>query len=395
MPDSLSVSQLAGYIRNVIGGQEALRNVTVYGEVSGFKYSGAHAYFRLKDQDATLECSLFNAKRTYNPTKEGESVLVSGSVDFYAKSGKLSLIVSTMQPVGVGKLHMLLEALKAKLKAEGLFDPAHKQAIPAFCRKVVVVTSKTGAVIRDIVRTVRNKNDVIDIVVYDVRVQGETAAADMCRALRLVDDLGFDCIILARGGGSLEDLMPFNDEALARVIYDLKTPIISAVGHETDFSISDFVADARAATPTAAAEMVAYDVQAMREEIVDQMARSYRRIAERYGYIESRYQALNNQMEAKAVRRIDRAEDGVKTLLRRMGTAEDKAIREKEVVLNQFIQALSRANPTKLLQNGYTKLTKDGRGADYDTVERGDTVNVVGYKGTLVCQVTDKIPHKE
>ena len=395
MPDTLSVSQLAGYIRNVIGGQEALRNVTVYGEVSGFKYSGAHAYFRLKDQDATLECSLFNAKRTYNPTKEGESVLVSGSVDFYAKSGKLSLIVSTMQPVGVGKLHMLLEALKAKLKAEGLFDPAHKQAIPAFCRKVVVVTSKTGAVIRDIVRTVRNKNDVIDIVVYDVRVQGETAAADMCRALRLVDDLGFDCIILARGGGSLEDLMPFNDEALARVIYDLKTPIISAVGHETDFSISDFVADARAATPTAAAEMVAYDVQAMREEIVDQMARSYRRIAERYGYIESRYQALNGQMEARAVRRIDMAEQNVHTLLLRMRTAEDKTLVAKQTALEKLTEALSRANPVRLLQSGYSKLLKDGKAADYDAVQKGDTVQVVGAKGTLVCQVNDKIPNKE
>lgn len=395
MPDSLSVSQLAGYIRNVIGAQEGLRNVTVYGEVSGFKYSGAHAYFRLKDQDATLECSLFNAKRTYNPTKEGESVLVSGSVDFYAKSGKLSLIVSTMQPVGVGKLHMLLEALKAKLKAEGLFDPAHKQAIPAFCRKVVVVTSKTGAVIRDIVRTVRNKNDVIDIVVYDVRVQGETAAADMCRALRLVDDLGFDCIILARGGGSLEDLMPFNDEALARVIYDLKTPIISAVGHETDFSISDFVADARAATPTAAAEMVAYDVQAMREEIVDQMARSYRRIAERYGYIESRYQALNGQMEARAVRRIDMAEQNVHTLLLRMRTAEDKTLVAKQTALEKLTEALSRANPVRLLQSGYSKLLKDGKAADYDAVQKGDTVQVVGAKGTLVCQVNDKIPNKE
>lgn len=395
MSESLSVSQLAATIRKVISCQDVLRGVTVYGEVSGFKYSGQHAYFRLKDQDATLECSLFNAHRTYNPTKEGESVLVTGSVDFYAKSGKLSLIVTTMQPVGVGKLHLLLEALKAKLKEEGLFDPAHKKPIPAFPRRICVVTSKTGAVIRDIVRTLRNKNKVIDVVVYDVRVQGEQAAYEMCQALKTVDPMGFDCIILARGGGSFEDLMPFNDEGLARVIYDMQTPIISAVGHETDFSISDFVADARAATPTAAAELIAYDVEEWKEQILGQMTRSYRRIAERYGYIESRYQSLNSQMEAKAVRRIDRAEEGVKALLTRMGTAEDKAVREKEVVLNQLIQALSRANPTKLLQNGYTKLTKDGRGADYDTVERGDTVNVVGYKGTLVCQVTDKIPNKE
>jgi exodeoxyribonuclease VII large subunit len=391
--ESLSVSQLAGYIRRVVSAQDGLRNVTVYGEVSGFKYSGAHAYFRIKDQDASIDCSLFNARRTYNPSKEGESVLVTGSVDFYAKSGKLSLIVSTMQPVGVGKLHLMLEALKAKLKEEGLFDPAHKKPIPQFAKRVCVVTSKTGAVIRDIVRTVRNKNKVLDIVVYDVRVQGDNAASEMCQALRFVDTLGFDCIILARGGGSFEDLMPFNDEALARVIYDMQTPIISAVGHETDFSISDFVADARAATPTAAGELIAYDQAEWKETILEQMTRSYRRIAERYSYIQSRYTALNGQLEAKSVRRLDRAEEGVKTLLRKMDTSLDNALREKQIAFEKLTEALSRANPVRLLQNGYTKLTKEGHNADYDTVNNGDTIHVVGYKGTLVCEVKDKIPN--
>jgi len=213
----------------------------VFGEVSGFKFSGPHAYFTLKDKNSQLSCVCFYAAKTYNP-KDGESVIIRGELDYYLKGGRLSLKANSIQPVGQGLLFLEFERLKAMLQKEGLFDAEHKKAIPAYPRNVLVVTSKTGAVIRDIVTTVRRKNPVINIVVRDVRVQGEGAGKDIAGVLRRVDLLGYDVIIIARGGGSLEDLAPFYDEELVRAVYAMNTPVISAVGHETDFSLCDFVA---------------------------------------------------------------------------------------------------------------------------------------------------------
>lgn len=388
--DSISVSQLNGYIRKVIGAQEVLRYVSVFGEVSSFKYTGPNAYFTLKDQDAAIQCCCFNGRKTYNPTKEGESVLCTGSVDYYVKGGRLSFIVNTIQPVGAGKLHLMLEERKARLAAEGLFDNAHKKPIPPYPRRVCVVTSKTGAVIRDIVRTVRRVNDILDIDVYDVRVQGDQAAAEMCRALAVVDDLGYDCVILARGGGSFEDLMPFNDEQLARVIYDMHTPIISAVGHETDYSISDWVADARSATPTAAADLVAYDVGAIKAQIARDMQSAFNRILGMQRQNEARFAHAAHALSDKSLLRIANAEHKVKAEMQRMGQRVDNLLADKAQRLDKAMAALSAANPVRLLQNGYCRLTKDGANADYDRVAVGDTVKVVASKGVLTCEVKQK-----
>lgn len=392
--DSISVSQLNNYIRKVVGAQDVLRRVCVFGEVSSFKYSGPHAYFTLKDADAAISCSCFNGRKTYNPTKEGESVLCVGSVDYYVKGGRLSLVVDTIQPVGAGKLHVMLEALKAKLAKEGLFAVEHKKPIPPYCKRVCVVTSKTGAVIRDIVRTVRRVNDVLDIDVFDVRVQGEQAAAEMCRALQFVDTLGYDCVILARGGGSFEDLMPFNDEQLARVIYAMNTPIISAVGHETDYSISDWVADARSATPTAAAALVAYDVGAIKAQIVRYMEGAYNRLQGVVQGYSDRFAHLAGALSDKSMLRLTRAEHAVRRETERLKVKCDNLMVIKKQRLDTLMTALSAANPVKLLQNGYCRLSKDGAYADYDTIAVGDKVDVVASGGTLTCQVTQKTDRK-
>ena len=247
------------------------KGLFVFGEVSGFKFSGPHAYFTLKDKDSQISCVCFNAKRTYSP-KDGEGVIVKGSIDYYVKGGRLSLQVTDIEPAGMGALALEFEKLKAKLASEGLFDEAHKKPIPQYVKNVLVVTSKTGAVIRDIVTTVRRKNPIINIVVRDVRVQGEGAGHEIAKILPLVDELGYDVIIIARGGGSLEDLAPFYDEELVRAVYAMNTPVVSAIGHETDFSLCDFVADARAATPTAAGELVAFDYYTMIDNLKDAMA---------------------------------------------------------------------------------------------------------------------------
>lgn len=388
--EPLTVAQLNEYIKLAIVKQDFLQKITVFGEVSSFKYSGAHAYFVLKDKDGAIPCSCFYAKKTYNPSKEGESVICTGKVDYYTKSGKLSLIVDTIQPVGKGNLHIMLEKLKAKLLQEGLFAESHKKPIPRFCRSVGVVTSKTGAVIRDIVRTVRNKNSVLNISVFDVRVQGETAAEDISRGLKIMDGLGFDCIILARGGGSFEDLMPFNDENLARTIYAMNTPIISAVGHETDFSISDLVADARAATPTAAGELVAFDEEALKEQVLQSVVDMYgdlERIASR------KEDALRNQIRAledKALRKIERAENETALLMHNMTNKADNMVLRKEQAVMNFMSVLDSKNPLKLLKNGYFRVWKDNKIIAFDELEKGDDIEVIMLEGTVNATVNSK-----
>lgn len=388
--ETLSVSQLNIYIRTAIAKQDFLQNVTVFGEVSSFKYSGAHAYFVLKDQDGAIACSCFNAKRTYNPSKEGESVICTGKVDYYSKSGKLSLIVGTIQPVGKGALHIKLEELKAKLQKEGLFDSSHKKAIPRLCKSVGVVTSKTGAVIRDIVRTVRNKNKSLNISVFDVRVQGENSAEDIGRGLKIMDELGFDCIILARGGGSFEDLMPFNDENLARIIYAMKTPIISAVGHETDFSISDFVADARSATPTAAAELVAFDEEQLKLQIISSIERMYGNLLNIEQAKETKTKVTVQALEDKALRKFERAESDTKMLMQDLINKTEKLVADKERTVMNYLALLDSKNPLKLLKNGYFRIWKDQKVISFDEVQKGDELEIIAYEGIITATVNGK-----
>ena len=224
----VTVTEFCTVIKRIFQAEEMLKNIAIVGEISGFRASGAHSYFSLKDSGAILPCSCFNYKKTYVP-KEGEKVIVIGSPDYYVQGGRFSFIVSQIEPQGIGLLYQKIEELKKKLADEGIFDAAHKKPIPKFPKNVIVVTSKSGAVIRDICRTIRKYNDNIDIVVKDVKVQGEFAAREITSALYAVDKLGYDCCILARGGGSLEDLMPFYDEKVVRAVYDMKTPIISAI----------------------------------------------------------------------------------------------------------------------------------------------------------------------
>lgn len=390
MSEPISVSQLNTIIYSTLSGNRALKQIAVFGEISSFKYSGPHAYFTLKDKEGAIACTCFYAKKTYNPQKEGESVIVVGSVDYYGKSGRLSLRVDSIQPVGKGALHIMLEKLKQKLLEEGLFATEHKKAIPRFAKRVCVVTSKTGAVIRDIVRTVRNKNNVIDIYVYDVRVQGEYSAKEMCHALSVVDELGFDCIILARGGGSFEDLMPFNDEELARVIYAMKTPIMSAVGHETDFTIADFVADCRAATPTAAGELVAYDVEATKMYIITELSKSYNRLVSLEREASNKAKHAFNSLSDKALRKFDKATSRVILTLHKLDTQANNLIKSKEQKLDKLLTSLEGNNPVKLLKNGYYRVSRKGSSVPFSDIEVGDKLSIVGYEGQLEAEVISK-----
>ncbi len=391
--NAVSVSELNATIKACIDAP-IFKGLEVFGEISGFKYSGPHAYFTLKDKDSQLSCVCFYAQKTYNP-KDGESVIVRGSLDYYLKGGRLSLQVSSIQAVGKGLLWLQFERLKAQLESEGLFDISHKKPIPQFAKKVLVVTSKTGAVIRDIVTTIRRKNPVIDITVKDVRVQGDVGK-DIAEVLKRVDNLGYDVIIIARGGGSLEDLAPFYDETLCRQVYAMNTPIVSAVGHETDFSLCDFVADARAATPTAAGELVAYDYYQMREELANDMARLTLLIKRNYERATSKAQLTFSKLQRQAstfyhnrMIRVERALQSAKTaMIRKVDNSSARA--------DKAIGALDSLSPLKILRRGYFRLQRgDDTINNVSSINVGDKIRATGGDGYLVATVQEIELNKE
>ena len=392
--NTISVSEVNATIKACVD-SPIFKSLEVFGEISGFKFSGPHAYFTLKDKESQLSCVCFYAAKTYNP-KDGESVICKGSVDYYVKGGRLSLQVSSIQPVGKGLLFLEFERLKAKLLEEGLFDAAHKKPIPKFAKRVLVVTSKTGAVIRDIVTTVRRKNPIIDIVVKDVRVQGEGAGNEIAKVLERVDNLGYDVIIIARGGGSLEDLAPFYDEQLVRTVYKMKTPVVSAVGHETDFSLCDFVADARAATPTAAGELVAYDYYAMADELKKNMQRlltgakrSYERKTAKAQLDMSKLQRLASEFYMQRTRKVEQCLEKSKNLVQRKF---DLAAARAEKAMG----ALDNLSPLKILKRGYFRLQSGNETiSKVSTLKVGDEITATGGDGTVRATVKEIELNKE
>jgi exodeoxyribonuclease VII large subunit len=264
---ALSVTQLTQKIKGLL--ESEFRDVWVRGEISNFKrHTSGHWYFTLKDAGAQLQCASFRMQNRlikFNP-EDGLDVFARGRLSVYDQQGKYQLIVEYLEPVGVGSLQLAFEQLKAKLAAEGLFDSARKRKLPLLPRQVGIITSRTGAAIQDMLRILKRRNSGVSILICPVQVQGEGASSQIARAIELMnrrDDL--DALIVGRGGGSIEDLWAFNEEAVARAIFASRIPVISAVGHETDFTIADFVADVRAPTPSAAAELVA----ARRDELVE------------------------------------------------------------------------------------------------------------------------------
>ena len=267
----VTVSQLNEYISRVLMTDPLLENVTVTGEISNLKYhSSGHVYFSINDENSKINC-FFPASYVRNLSYElgdGLEVVINGYINVYKKGGTYTLFVRTVTVAGEGNLAMAFQLLKDRLSKEGLFDPAHKKPIPEFPHKIGIVTSRTGAAVQDILKIITSRNNLVDIIIFPVQVQGEGAAQDIADTLDMIsqnDEFSdIDTLIVGRGGGSTEDLWAFNEEVLARAIYRCTIPVISAVGHEIDFSISDFVADRRAETPTTAAEMAVPDLREIR-----------------------------------------------------------------------------------------------------------------------------------
>lgn len=366
----------------------------VFGEVSGIRVVNGHAYFTLKDEKAEIACTCFGVARTYRP-KDGESVILRGGLDYYQKKGKLSFVASTVTPVGAGALALRFERLKKQLAEEGLFDEKYKKPIPAYASDVLVVTSKTGAVIRDIVTTVRRKNPLINITVRDVRVQGEGAAREISSVLKRADALGYDVIVVARGGGSLEDLAPFYDEELVRTVFAMKTPVVSAIGHETDFSLLDFVADARAATPTAAGELVAYDYRALVDSLKRADERMLRSVRTMYSGKRNRLRAACIKVSADASSLYDRRLNGVRRLAERARTLAEQKLQTATGRAEKAVGMLDVLSPLKILARGYFNVRAAGKTVtSVRSLKAGDEIEARGADGTVRACVTEIVPEK-
>lgn len=271
MPDFISVKQLNAYVRTLLDGDSRLNYITVNGEISNFKnhYSSGHLYFSLKDPDASIRCVMFRssaASLQFSP-KDSDSVLCTGKISVYEKDGQYQMYVEKIVPVGMGELAEKFRIVKEKLEKEGLFALDTKRKLPAYPSSIAVITSSTGAALQDIINIISRRYPICKLILIPALVQGENAPKSLISSLEKAYETTADLIIIGRGGGSTEDLSAFNDEALARKIYESPIPVISAVGHETDFTICDFVADMRAPTPSAAAEIAVPDIEELKSQI--------------------------------------------------------------------------------------------------------------------------------
>lgn len=392
---TLSVSQLNEYVRRLLAGDPMLRSLRVQGEISGFKrYTSGHLYFTLKDEEACVSCVMFrSAAETldFRP-QDGQRVTIRGSASLYPQRGQFQLYVETMQREGVGELYMRFEALKRRLTAEGLFDQAIKKEIPAYPRVIGVATSRTGAVLRDIVRVARRRDPNISILLAPTSVQGAGAAGEIVHALEQLNRQGeADVILCGRGGGSIEDLWPFNEEIVARAIRASKIPVISCVGHETDFTIADFAADLRAPTPSAAAELAVPEAAALRAAIDGLLEGGAAAIERRLTLERAHLARLNASAALNMPSRllIERRETALERLTGRMTRAAQAMPQTKRARLDGLMRALNAVNPNAVLERGYAVVRQNGQAVtDASALDVGDLIDVTLKGGTLGARVT-------
>lgn len=363
---AISVSELNSYIKNKIADDEYLNNVLIKGEISNFKnhYTG-HMYFTLKDENSLIKCIMFKSyaqKLDFMP-KDGMKVFVLGGVSVFERDGIYQIYVKAMQEDGVGILYKKYEELKQRLDEEGYFDESHKQKIPLMPKVIGVLTSQTGSVIRDIINVSTRRNPNVQIRLYPVPVQGEGAAEKIADGIRFMNENNLaDVLILARGGGSLEDLWPFNEEIVAHAIYNSKLPIISAVGHETDFSISDFVADLRAPTPSAAAELAVPDIYEIKQKINVYQNRLRMSLVKKVEIMKLRYEkCMNSRVFKEPTRNINDNYLRIDNYIKRLENTIKIKQKEEKTKYIELISKLDALSPLKTLTRGYSIVETDNK----------------------------------
>ena len=363
---AISVTELNSYIKNKIADDEYLNNILIKGEISNFKhhYTG-HMYFTLKDDNSLIKCIMFKSYTSnlkFVP-KDGMSVLAFGTVSVFERDGVYQLYCKAMQEDGVGNLYKEYEELKNKLEKEGLFDNSHKKKLPVMPKIIGVLTSNTGSVIKDIINVSTRRNPNVYIRLYPVPVQGEGAGAKIAEAIKFMNNKNLaDVLILARGGGSLEDLWPFNEEVVARAIYESKIPIVSAVGHETDFSISDFVADLRAPTPSAAAEIVVPNIVDIKQNLNTYNIRLKNALKKKVELMQMRYEkCMKSRVYTDPLKIVNDNYIKLDMLIKSMTNGVmNKFQKSKTQAIKNFAK-LDALSPLKTLSRGYSIIEKDNK----------------------------------
>lgn len=355
---TLEVREINEYIKKLMDTDVILRNIHVKGEISNLKYHSSAIYFTLKDEFASLKCVMFNEfknKLNYD-LEDGMSVIVAGRISVYEKNGTYQLYVNNIQPDGIGTLYIAFNKLKDKLKNEGLFDINKKKPLPQNPKKIGVITSPTGAAIRDIISIAKRRNPAIDILIAPVLVQGNTAADEICHALEILnkrDDI--EVIILGRGGGSLEEIWPFNEEKVARAIYASKIPVVSAVGHETDYTISDFVADLRAPTPSAAAELVVADINIYKKDLINLRLKLIKLFSNYLKYMKKNIYDVKERLYLNSpIKQSKYLKNKLANLKRIMYKSAITAFNEKKSNFLRLTDKLNSLSPLNVLNRGYT-----------------------------------------
>lgn len=372
-----SVGQVNNYIKNMFAQDFMLHHISIRGEVSNCKYhSSGHIYFTIKDETGTMNAIMFagNRRGLTFPMKEGDKVVVTGSVEVYERDGRYQIYARTIELDGAGNLYLKFEALKKELEEMGMFAPEYKQPIPKFAKTIGIVTAPTGAAIQDIRNISSRRNPYVQLILYPSLVQGEGAASSIVNGIHAMERLGVDVIIVGRGGGSIEDLWAFNEEIVARAIFDCPIPIISAVGHQTDWTIADYVADLRAPTPSAAAELAVFDFRQVQEQFMTARQQLQRELVRKLSMTRNRLE--QNKMRLKYLSPMNRLNEN----RRRTMEYEEKLtghmqnlIRERRHTLSLLAGSLDAHSPAKKLSGGYAFVS-----------------NSEGMGLRSICQVTKK-----
>lgn len=385
---TLSVTEVSNYVANVFEAEEMLHDISVRGEVSGFQIKSGIAYFSLKDSNCIISCIAFGAEK-FGEIKNGDDVLTVGTVRYYAKGGRLNFNVYKLEPYGMGDIYKQFLLLKEKLEKEGLFDIKHKKPLPENIKTIGVVSSSTGAVIHDIIDVSTRRNPSINIKLFPAKVQGEGADLTIIDGLEYFENTDVDVVIVARGGGSYEDLQPFNSEALARKVYECNKVVVSAVGHETDYTIIDFVADLRAPTPSAAAEIVTQDVLVLRQNIENL----------RYDLVSNFENLVNKKLELLQENKdlmlenftdnIDAKKSYILAKSEALVMLKDNIYAKKEAKTKMLTKLLDSLNPLHILMKGYSKIYKSDKNIkSVKDLNVGDTVSIELVDGNAVANIT-------
>lgn len=392
-----SVSEINNRIKNLLDSDPILGRVYVRGELSNYKiYPSGHHYFTLKDKEASLRCVLFrgDAQRLRFRPENGMGVTCMGRVSVFPRDGAYQMYVTQLSPEGLGDLYLAYEQLKSRLQEEGLFDRGHKKPIPTMPGRIAVITSGAGAAVRDVIRVLGKRWPLAKVIVMPVRVQGAEAPPEIVGAIRYVNRYRVaDLIITGRGGGSMEDLWAFNDERVARAIYESDIPVISAVGHEPDVTISDFVADLRAATPSNGAELAVPDEEEIREQIAAFSVRLNQAMRKRMDLRRTKLTELAARPVLSSPRGyLQQRRLEVDRLSESLIAAEDRILAEKKQRYVRLAASLEAMSPLKVLARGFSVTTRENGAVVLDAagVETGDRVHVKLSRGVLHCRVEDR-----